>query len=60
MKANNIDFDKVNHVHSGREAYENGQPRTPPSADPEVVRLWLAGYDIAKRFSEEGLTAVVQ
>lgn len=53
--------EKVKHVHAGREAYENGLPRKPPVADPEYVRLWLAGYDIAKRFSEEEvLTSVVQ
>ena len=61
MKKNQICPDQVKYVHMGREAYENGQPRTPPAADPESVRMWLAGYDIAKRFSEEEvLTAVVQ
>lgn len=61
---NNIDKEQVKYVHAGREAFENGLPRTPPLDDPEAVRLWFAGYDIAKRFSEEevlqGLTAVIQ
>lgn len=61
MKKNKIDMEKVKCVHAGREAYENGQPRTPPTDNPEATRLWLMGYDIAKRIAEEEvLTSVVQ
>lgn len=61
MRKKQICPEQVKYVHAGREAFENGQPRTPPTEDPEAARLWLAGYDIAKRFSEEEvLTPVVQ
>lgn len=60
-KKNSIDMEKVKHIHAGREAFENGLPRTPPAGDPEAARLWLMGYDIAKRLDEEEvLTPVVQ
>ena len=64
MKKNNVDLEKVKHVHAGRDAAENGLPRIPPTTDPEAAQLWLAGYDIAKRFAEEEvqrhLTGIVQ
>ena len=61
MKNIPIDIEKSKHVQDGREAFESGQPRTPPATDPEAARLWLIGYDLAKQFSElEVLTAVVQ
>ena len=48
MKKNHIDLEKVKYIHMGREAFENGLPRTPSTTDPEQTRLWFIGYDIAK------------
>ena len=64
MKKNQIDMEKVKYVNMGRKAFENGLPRIPIPTDPEQARLWLYGYDIAKRFHDKeilgNLTQIVQ
>ena len=43
-----IDPEKLKYVHMGREAFENGLPRIPPTTDQKQAMLWLYGYDIAE------------
>ena len=53
-------------IEAGRKAFENGQPRMPPTEFVNgskhcAISMWLIGWDIAKLFAErERLTPVVQ